>query len=162
MPYTVEYRSGSTEAYRKFKSANPDIRIGIVKWRAITRDFNELFAEYLLQTGEREKLSHGMGSFSISKKKTVKIINHRNGSHISLPVDWVQSKKLGKKIYMMNSHSDGFRCKWKWFREESTIKLPQIWMFKAIRPRSRDIARYLKDIDGAVYLERWKQWETKR
>lgn len=159
--YTVEYRSASKEVYRKFANTHPDVLIDSKKWTAIIRSFNGLFAEYLLQTGEREKLPYGLGSFSISKKKTIKIINHKENQHISLPVDWVKSKKLGKKIFMMNTHSDGFRCKWKWFKEDTNVKLSQAWMFKVVRDRSRDIARYLKDEDGAHYLEKWKQWEKK-
>lgn len=160
--FVPEYKTTSREVFRKFTKSHPELKIDSKTWTAIIRSFNELFAEYLLQTGERERLPHGLGSFAISKKKTIKIIKNGEKQYISLPVDWQKSRQMGKKIFMMNSHSDGFRCKWKWFKDDSNLRLSQIWMFKAIRPRSRDIARYLKDVDGAVYLEKWKQWEKKR
>lgn len=159
--YTVEYRSASKEVYRKFANMHPDMTVDSKTWTAIVRSFNELFAEYLLQTGEREKLPYGLGSFAISKKKTVKIIKHNDNQHISLPVDWKRSKEVGKKIYILNSHSDGFRVKWKWFKEDTNVRLSQAWMFKVVRNRSRDIARYLKNEDGQHYLEKWRQWEKK-
>jgi hypothetical protein len=161
--YKFEYSSISVRVFKRFRKAHPEIRIEKNKWAKVIQTFNQLFAEYLLQTGEREKLPYGLGSFSISKKKTIKIVRKKNGEeHINLPVDWQKSKEYGKKIYIMNTHSDGFRCRWKWFSEDSNLRLSHIWVCKPIRERSRDIARYLKDSDGDVYLEKWKQWERKR
>ena len=161
--YKSEYRSISLRVYKRFRKVHPDVRVDKKTWSIVIEEFNKLFAEYLLQTGEREKLPYGLGSFAISKKKTIKIINKKDGTtHIGLPVDWQKSRELGRKIYIMNSHSDGFRAKWKWFMDDSNLRLPHIWAFKAVRNRSREIARYLKDEDGAIYLEKWKQWERKR
>lgn len=162
--YQLEYRSVSLRVYKRFRKANPELKIDKKTWIKVIQEFNQLFAEYLLQTGEREKLPYGLGSFAVSKKKTIKIIKDNvNGvEHIGLPIDWKRSKELGKKIYLMNNHSDGFRAKWKWFSEDSNLRMSTLWVSKPIRCRSRDITRYLKDPDGAVYLEKWKQWERKR
>lgn len=161
--YKLEYSSVSVRVYKRFRKEHPDIRIDRKKWVKTIKTFNQLFAEYLLQTGEREKLPYGLGSFTISKKKTIKIIRKEDGTqHIGLPVDWKRSKEVGRKIYIMNSHSDGFRCRWKWFNEDSNMKMAHIWVFKPVRSQSRAIARYLKDQDGGLYLEKWKQWERKR
>jgi hypothetical protein len=161
--YKLEYSSISVRVYKRFKKAHPEVKLDKKTWVKVIQNFNLLFGEYLLQTGEREKLPYGLGSFAISKKKTIKIIRQRDGTnHIGLPIDWKRSKEVGRKIYIMNNHSDGFRAKWKWFPEDSNMRIYAIWAFKPVRNRSRDIARYLKDEDGAIYLEKWKQWERKR
>lgn len=155
----VEYRTDSREAYNLFRKEHPDIEIDVVKWRNIIRTHNELFANYLLDTGERVHL-RSFGTFTITRKRSSKSFEGPNGKvYINLPVDWKKSKELGKKVYLFNSHSDGNRYIWKWFRSDSRIFAYEIWYFKPIRRISRKLAEYIRM--GTEQQEKYKNWNRK-
>ena len=98
---------------------------------------------YILETGERLRINTGFGTFSINKKKR-KRRKGKNDEYVNLVVDWQKSKKLGKRVYNMNHHTDGYFFGWQWFRQDSVFKLQELWYFKASRTTSRLLAHYLK------------------
>lgn len=153
----VAYRTASTAAYRNFCSRHPDIHITIEQWRQIIYTYNHCFRDYILETGERIKLPWGLGTFSITKRKAKKSVIHQGEEKIVLPIDWQKSNKLGKRIYHLNTHTDGYRYKWAWFPQDARILQPYIWVFKPSRISSRKIAEYLKK-PNSIYPQIYKQW----
>lgn len=156
----VQYRTTSKEVYKKFCDSHPSINISFEKWKEIIYTFNYGFRDHLLETGDKGKLPWGMGSFSISKRKAKKLYSYKGKEYINMPVDWVKSKKLGKKVYMFNPHTDGYRYKWIWFKKEARIKYIDIWIFKPSRVTSRKLADYLKR-PNSPYAQLYKEWERK-
>ena len=154
----VAYRTTSKEAYNKFCAAHPDVKLSFDKWKEIIYTYNYFFRDYLLETGDRVKLPWGLGSFSINKKKMKKTVILDGEEKIIMPVDWVKSKKAGKRIYYLNSHTDGYRYKWLWFMEDARIYQPGIWVFKPSRTSSRKLAEYIKK-PNANYFQIYKQWK---
>ena len=61
----VEWRSGSKENYIDFCKKHPDVKLSYADWRSIIYKFNEEFRAYVLETGEKVRLSYGFGEFSI-------------------------------------------------------------------------------------------------
>lgn len=158
---SVQYRTGSKEAYNKFCAAYPNVNLPFEKWLEIIYTYNYNFRDHLLETGERCKLPWGLGSFSISKRKGRKFYMYEGVERINLPVDWPKTNKLGKRIYLLNTHTDGYRYKWKWFTEDARFKCSEIWVFKPSRVSSRKLAEYLKR-PNSPYPELYREWERKR
>lgn len=157
----IEYRTGSKEAYKKFCAAHPSIIISFDKWKEIIYTFNYMFRDHILDTGDRCKLPWGLGTFSISKKKSKKIVTHNGKEYVNLAVDWMKSKKLGKKIYLLNAHTDGYRYKWRWFIKDARFFQYDIWVFKPARTSSRKLAEYLKR-PNSHFPQMYREWSTKR
>lgn len=116
------------------------------------------FRDHLLESGDRVKLSHGLGAFAISKKKSKKsnILPETGEEKITLPVDWAKTRKAGKYIYHFNFHTNGYRFKWKWFPHSATFFKADVWNFKPSRVTSRLLNFYLKEDPQCQY--KYKEW----
>lgn len=156
----VEYRSGSKEVYEKFCATYPSISLSFEKWLEIIYAYNYGFRDHLLETGDRCKLPWGIGSFAISKTKPKRTINLNGKELIVMAVDWPKTLKLGKKVYHLNNHTDGYRFKWRWFIHDSRFKHCDIWVFKPSRVSSRKLAEYLKR-PNSPYPQIYKEWKKK-
>lgn len=157
----VQYRTTSKEAYKKFRAAHPQIDLTFDKWKEIIYAFNYAFRDHLLETGDRSKLPWGLGGFSVTKKKSRKFITHGGKEYISLPIDWVKSRKMGKRIYHLNTHTDGYRYKWYWYIGDARFYQSDIWVFKPSRCSSRKLAEYLKRPNSS-YAQLYREQERKR
>lgn len=158
---SVQYRTASREVYDKFCAAHPSISLSFEKWKEIIYAFNYNFRDHILETGDRCKLPWGIGSFSVTKKKTRKFYVYDGKERINMAVDWAKTHKLGKKVYHLNTHTDGYKYKWKWFIEDARFKYCDIWTFKPSRVTSRKLAEYLKR-PNSPYPELYRVWERKR
>lgn len=155
----VEYRSSAREVYDKFCQKYPEDIILYEEWREIIYTYNYLFRDYILETGDRSKLPFGLGAFAISKKKIKKTKTYDGKEYVNLPVDWVKTKKAGKKIYNFNAHTDGYRFRWMWFnRGFRRFPHSDLWIFKPSRVSSRKITEFLRK---PAQSDLYKQWQRK-
>lgn len=90
----------------------------------ITQRFTDLVWERILE-GDIFKPPGRMGEFQLVKIKAKKLYN------LTL------SKKLGKKIYYDNFHSDGCFVKLRWNKKQANFKNRFYWQFKLVRSRTR-------------------------
>jgi len=146
MRVSVDYRSASKENYAGFCKKYPHIKLTFDQWRNILYGFNESFKNYLLETGAKGKLPFGFGEFAITKKKRKRVVTDpaTGKDHINLPVDWKKSKEKGKKIYILNYHTEGYFFGWRWFKRTARLKFTDLWWFKPSRVTSRLLAHYIK------------------
>jgi len=153
----VDWRTASPKAFEEFKLAHPEIEISKQEWMEIIYQFNESFRNYLLETGERERLPYGFGTFAITKKKrkTKKILPDGT-ERINLAIDWKKTKEKGKYVYNLNLDTEGYFFGWKWFKEDARFKFVNLWWFKPSRISSRLIKHYLSVVENQQQL--YKQW----
>ena len=154
----VEYRSGSVENYKRFCREHKNLKkLSYREWSEIIYQFNEEFRNYILETGDKEKLCNAFGAFSIVKKKRkIKKVGPNGKEYINLPIDWKKSKEKRKTIYNFNHHTEGYFFGWIWFKIESKVSFKTLWRFKPSRVSSRMIAHYIStnsDIQH-IYKER--------
>lgn len=152
----IDWRSCSKENYKDYCSKYPAIKLTFDEWKDIIYKFNEGFRNYILETGNREKLPHGFGDFTINKKKRRKIVTYEGKDYINLPIDWIKTREKGKIIYNFNHHTEGYFFGWIWFRRTSRIKDAEFWFFKPTRVTSRMLAHYLKTNDK--YQHVYQSW----
>lgn len=165
-PYTrktfpVDYSSGSRDLWKRFCKEYPEIKITYKEYKSIIYNYNYTLRDYMLETGESVKLPRGFGLVAINKWKPKRYINVNGKEVINLPVDWVKSRKAGKKIYNLNSHTDGFRYKWKWFMRTARLPISDIWLFIPTRKTSRLLAYYLK-LPDSQYRQLYKNWSKNK
>jgi hypothetical protein len=155
----IDYRSGSRETYSKFCIKYPELNISYNEWLEIIYAFNEEFRNYILETGSREKLPLGLGSFSINKKKRkTKKVTPDGKEFMNLPIDWKKTSEKGKIIYNFNYHTEGYFFGWLWFKADARVKNSMLWSFKASRVTSRMLAHYLKNDNKYQHI--YRQWRV--
>lgn len=162
MPRTkISYRTSAKEVYNRFCSVYPDIKISFESWKEIVYTFNYLFRDHILETGDKAKMPWGIGTFSISKKKSKRFIVFEGKEYPNMPIDWPKTLKAGKRIFILNTHTDGYRYKWIWFPKDARFYQSDVWSFKASRITSRKLAEYLKK-PNSHYPQLYKEWLRKR
>lgn len=159
MRVAVDYRSASKTCYKTFRENHPDIEISYNEWLEIIYHFNEDFRDYILETGSKEKLPLGLGSFSINKKKRkMKKMSPEGKEFINLPVDWVKTREKGKIIYNFNFHTEGYFFGWMWFKTARLVKNIDVWYFKPSRVTSRLLSHYLKTDEKYQHI--YREWKS--
>lgn len=151
----IGYRTTSKEVYLKFKEEHPDMDISYDKFKEIVYGFAYEMRDIILETGEKLSLPFGLGELSINKKKTRRFNKYNK---IILPVDWVATKKAGKKVYNFNHHTEGYKFKWIWFRQKTRFPMSRLWAFKPARKTSRKLAEYLKQ-PNSQYQFIYREWQ---
>lgn len=85
-------------------------------------------------SGLPKELPFNLGAFKIIKYKTrVKYIN------------WKETKRLGKYVYYLNLHSDGYSYKFKWDKSKARFYGQNLYKFKLKRVISRSLAKGIKE-----------------
>lgn len=153
-----EYRTDSRENYDRFLSENKltEKELPFQKWKKNLHVCNWMFMEYALRTGLQVPLPFGWGSIAVNKKKLKTYKEYDGKQYINLRVDWAKTRKVGKRIFHTNEHSDGFNFKWYWSYKDASIHLAELYKFKPARYASRAIAKYVKK--APHYKEQYLEW----
>lgn len=161
MRIKVSYRSSSREVFKRFCQKHPEVVIDYNEWCSIIYGFNYAFRDYLFETGKVGKFPYGFGKFVVMKYKPPKskIIDTYKGSTeiVTLPVDWKKSKELGRRVYHLNYHTEGFRFKLKWFVPTASFSNAIVWCFKPSRITSRLLKHYLTIPGNQYKYQEWKK-----
>lgn len=162
MRQKIDFRSSSKAAYLAFKARYPREELSFTDYKKILLHFNSLLVEHILQTGEKVKLPFGLGELSVAKYKPrrEKTFMDKSGQLTTipgLPINWEKTRQHGKIIYHMNSHTDGHKYRWKWFRTKARFAGSSCFSFRPGRVTSRKLAHYLKS-DPQSY-QKYRQWE---
>lgn len=160
-----DFRTTSQECYKEFRKTCPEIKISSAEWRNIILDYNKMFKDYILDTGELLEIPESCGRLTINKKKRKKQSMSPDGTvRINLPIDWKKTKEKGKMVYNMNYHTDGNFFGWMWFRKSnkkyvrSKIKLSSIWYFKAMKDSRELLHKYLTSDPEHYHI--YRQWKN--
>jgi len=159
-----EYRTYSRENYDRFLKENnlSEKDLPYPKYCKNLEVCNWMFVEYALRTGQKVNLPHGFGSLAVNKKMLKKYKEYIDPSGekkkvVNLRVDWKKTREVGKKVYHMNEHSDGYNFRWLWFSHEAKVTLADLMVFKPCRYASRAITRYVKK-PNSIYKELYLEW----
>src|SRR5690625_2693866 len=143
-----QYRSDRKEVYERFIKEYPEYNISFKEWRKILYIINKSIRGYLFETGNKFRVPHGFGDLFVNKKKSKKTYTDKDGNtKISLPVDWIKTRKKGKKDYILNDHTEGYRFGIMYAYRYSKLNLRKLWKFSACRGTYRLLAKYIKDKD---------------
>lgn len=154
----VDYRTGSRATYDEFCKLHPNNNLTYLQYRNIIYTYNKMFRDYVLETGDKFRMPYGFGDISIRKWKKEKINVHPETGEkfIVMPIDWKKTMEEGKRVYIFNHHTDGFRFQWKWFRGTTKFELSHIFVLKPTRETSRKISEYIKKNPQHYHI--YREW----
>lgn len=109
------------------------IEITYEMFREIIWTTNAIICDAAANEEAGVELPELLGHVVVTKYKSTKV-----------PVDWVNSKKLGKKIPLLNLHSFGYIHHIKWFKMNAIFKNRYIYKFQPYRSLSRMVAANIK------------------
>lgn len=151
------WRSESKASYETFCKAHPTIHITFEQFRSVILTYNKMVRDHVLETGDKFRFPFGFGDISIRKWKKKKINTLPDGRQfIAMAVDWKKTKEIGKKVYLLNNHTDGFRLQWKWFRKTAIFESHSIFVFRPSRETSRKIPEILRK--NPNHYHKYREW----
>lgn len=158
----VEYRTASKATYTKFCEDNPAVTLSFEHFKEIIYTYNSLIVTHMLETGEKVKLSYGLGELVVNKYKPKRYrLNEEGKEVVNLPIDWVETKKMGKYVYLLNAHTEGYKYYWMWNWWKTRIKHSYIWKFEMARCNSRLLKTYLRK-PNSKYKDIYKEYPRKK
>ena len=141
----------SRDIYKQYKKDTPkDIQVSYDVFNKVTSEFNKLVLDKVLNESEQVKFPCGLGTLRI--KKTKMKFNVKNKKRMFSP-DWVKTKEVGKLVYHMNEHRNGYRYRFHWDKKKSRIKNKKHYSFITARSPKRRLAHILKNMPEREYFE---------
>lgn len=93
--------------------------------------------EHVLNASEGFKMPYGLGFIQIGKYRP------KNLDSESLSVDYKTSNELGKRIYHLNEHSDGYKYRLYWSKIPRTFPDRYKYQLKLVRQNKRKLAQLI-------------------
>jgi len=105
----------------------------------ICSDYYKAQMEDVFKKGARIRFPYRMGDLVVIKKRL------KNFCKEHLSIDWATSRKLGKRIYHINDHSDNYKYMFKWSKKMSRVT-PNIGQYRLVltRTNKRKLAECIK------------------
>jgi hypothetical protein len=125
------------EAFVKEFNGEPPYDISRTEFVAINDAFYRRAVEKIL-AGNTLQLPFGVGRIQIEKTKATKF----KGSKMF--IDWENTNKIGKVVYHLNEHSNGYNYHIRW-RKPGMIRGDKKYRFIAARMFRRTLAKIIKN-----------------
>lgn len=107
------------------------------RFKRILDAFNNAVKDSLLESSEGFKMPFGLGYVQIVKYKP------KSYDKKSLSVDYKTSKELGKTIYHLNEHSNGYKYRLFWSRIPQTFPDRYRYQLSFVRNNKRELAQLI-------------------
>lgn len=114
-----------------------DEKVPYVRFKRILDAFNISTKEAILQRSEGFKMPFGLGYICIVKYKP------KSYTSKSLSVDYKTSKELGKTIYHLNEHSNGYKYRFYWSKIPQTFPDRYRYQIMLVRANKRQLAQLI-------------------
>ena len=108
-------------------------------FRSIIKDYIDYISNDIIFKAKEFKVPFGLGYIYVLKTKPNLLTTRR------FRIDFVGSRELGKKVYHLNEHSDGYNYTFHWDREKLIGYLPYLYEFKMNRTNKRLLASAIKN-----------------
>lgn len=121
------------EFYEQFiKETNA--KIDYATFREIILESNKLIADIIVNDDTGFKLPEQLGYLVVTKYQSNK-----------KPIDWINTRKFKRPIYLTNLHSFGFVHHIKWFKKyAANLKLKESYRIEPCREFKRNVAASVK------------------
>lgn len=128
--------------YKQFIKDNYDVEYGV--FQAVLEAFNAQMVTSLLEESKGIKMPFGLGYVRIVKYKPKTMTDK------SLSVDYKASNELGKRIYHLNEHSDGYKFRLYWSKVPQTFSARYKYQLCLVRQNKRKLAQMI--FNGHDYI----------
>lgn len=127
------------QSYCEYVEDNPLYQVEYRVFRDIINDYFRYLRDEIIENGKEVRLPCRMGTLSIVKHKPKEYTSK------SLRIDYGESKKLGKVIYHLNEHSDFFKYRYYWNKQNMLTKNKTKYQLVMTRDNKRRLAYILKN-----------------
>lgn len=123
------------DMYKSYKEI--DENVDYLRFKRILDQFNTNLLDSLLNASEGFKMPCRLGFICIVKYRPKSYTNK------SLSKDYKLSKELGKTVYHLNEHSDGYKYRLYWSKNKNTF--PDIYKYNVsfVRANKRKLAQLI-------------------
>lgn len=139
------------DLHQRFIEEN-DVEIDFKTFQKVILESNQVIFNIIADEPEGFKLPEGMGYLVVTRYRTTK-----------KPIDWVNSKKYKRAVYLPNLHSFGYISHIMWCKFAiARFKYNEIYKFEPCRFLSRKVAANTKA--GLTYFS-WQNsdfWNTSK
>lgn len=123
------------DMYKQYKQI--DENVSYLRFKRILEQINTNILDSILNASESFKMPCRLGSVCVVKYKP------KTYTDKSLSVDYKLSNELGKKIYHLNEHSDGYKYRLYWDKQKKQI--PDLYKYRLnfVRQNKRKLAQLI-------------------
>lgn len=123
------------DMYKSYKEI--DENVDYLRFKRILDQFNTNLLDSLLNASEGFKMPCRLGFICVVKYKP------KSYTDKSLSKDYKLSKELGKTVYHLNEHSDGYKYRLYWSKNKNTF--PDIYKYNIsfVRANKRKLAQLI-------------------
>ena len=114
-------------------------QIDYTTYRKIITDYFMFIRDEILEKSREFKMPCRLGSLFIMKRKPLKWDSG------SLRIDYKTSKDLGKVVYHLNEHSDGYKYRFCWSKVKSLVPYKIKYQLIVTRHNKRRLAQIIKN-----------------
>lgn len=133
------------ESYKEFKNKFPEAPINYDQYIQILKESTVAIRDYILDNPLGFKLPYNLGYIAVDRFKP---------KDDYTAIDWVATKRLGRRIPLTNMHSFGYMYKVKFF-PNPRINPIKNYMFKAHRILNRMVKpNVVKDFNKYIHIDR--------
>lgn len=126
------------DSYNKYVEGNQLYYINRHVFRDIINDYFKYLASEIIDKGRDVRIPARLGYLCVVKNKPTKL----NSKY--LQVDFKETKKISKRVFHMNEHSDGYKYKFKWSKLSMILALKNLYELKMTRANKRYLATVIK------------------
>lgn len=126
-------------SYIEYVKDNPLYQIDYTTFRAIIDDYFRYLRDEIIENGKEVKLPCRLGTVRIVKHKPKQYNNK------SLRVDYKASRDHGKLLFHLNEHTDGFKYRYYWNKQNMIITNKTKYQLTMTRANKRRLAVILKN-----------------
>ena len=125
--------------YDSYLEYNPLYQVEYRVFRDIINDYFKYLRDELIENGKEVKLPCRMG--------TIQIVKHKPKEYTgkSLRIDYAESKKAGKVIYHLNEHSNFYKYRIYWNKQNMITPNKTKYQLVMTRDNKRHLAQIIKN-----------------
>ena len=113
----------------------------------VTEFYKDVMDHILLKAGTFY-MPFGLGDIHVIKTKLkLENIDHKQ-------LDWKTTNEVGKRVYHLNEHSNGYKYLFQWDKVASRIKKLYLYRFQLTRDNKRRLAQLIKSGEYDYYEKR--------
>lgn len=124
-------------SYKDYIQEGSQYDISYQTFKAIVTDYFKYIRDEVMLNSKEVKLPCRLGTLQIIKHQPKEYTNK------SLRWDWKATRELGKPVYLLNDHSNGWKYRFHWQKKDIIVKNIKKYMFIACRQNKRDLAQII-------------------
>jgi hypothetical protein len=145
-PYNL---SEMYDSYTDKHQDNPLYNVDRKRFYDLCSEFYKKVVDGIMYEGRDFKTLYSVGDIYIKKyRPELEDVKKRTSF-----IDWANTAKLGKIVYHLNEHSNGFKFTIKWKKKKNVIRYVEIYKFVPTRAFKRNLASVIKNKEND-YLEK--------